>query len=82
MLCPKCKSSNVNVQMVLESQLKNKHHSIFYWLIIGWWLHPLMWFFFTIPMILGKMFGSKNKKLATKHKTVAVCQNCGYTWKV
>lgn len=82
MKCPKCGSSNINVQMVSESKLKNKHQSIFYWLIIGWWLHLIMWFFFTIPMILGKMFGSKNKKLVTKHKSMAVCQNCGYSWKV
>ncbi len=27
MKCPKCASENVNVQMVSESQLKNKHHS-------------------------------------------------------
>ena len=80
MNCPKCGSNNVNVQMVSESQLKNKHHSFFYWLFIGWWLHPILWFFLTVPMILGHLFGGKNKKLVTKHKSVAVCQNCGYNW--
>ena len=36
MTCTKCGSSNVNVQMVSESQLKNKHHSILvvYWLVV------------------------------------------------
>ena len=82
MICSKCGSNNINVQMVSESQLKNKHHSIIYWLLIGWWLHPLLWFFMTGPMILGKLFGNKNKKLVTKHKGMAVCQNCGNSWNV
>ena len=30
MNCPKCESENVKVQIVSESQLKNKHHSIGY----------------------------------------------------
>jgi hypothetical protein len=36
MNCPKCGSEKVNVQMVSESKLKDKHHSIAYWLLIGW----------------------------------------------
>lgn len=82
MQCPRCKSNNVNIQMVTESKLKTKHHSLFYWMFIGWWLHLLLWFFLTIPMILGKLFGSKDKKLVTKHKSMAVCQDCGYNWKI
>lgn len=82
MICPKCKNNNVNVQMVSESQLKSKHHSILYWLFIGWWLHLLLWFFLTVPMILGKIFGAKDKKIVTKHKSIAVCQDCGYHWKI
>lgn len=82
MNCPKCESENVKVQIVSESQLKNKHHSILYWLVIGWWLHSLLWFFLTVPMTLLKLFGSKNKKLVTEHKSMAICQNCGYNWNV
>lgn len=80
MKCPKCGSENVNVQMVTENQLKTKHHSFLYWLIIGWWLHLLLWLFLTIPMLLGKLFGSKKQKLVSKHKSICVCQNCGYNW--
>lgn len=36
MRCPKCNSENTNVQMVTNTQLKNKHHSFLYWLLIGW----------------------------------------------
>ena len=82
MQCSRCKNNNVNVQMVTESKLKTKHHSLFYWIFIGWWLHLLLWIFLTIPMILGKLFGFKDKKLVTKHKSMAVCQDCGHTWKV
>lgn len=82
MNCPKCGSSNVNVQMVSESKLKTKHHSIWYWLIIGWWLKPILWFFLTIPMLLGTLFGHKKQKIVTKHKSVAVCQSCGNNWNV
>lgn len=82
MKCSKCGSENVNVQMVSESKLKTKHHSVLYWIFIGWWLKPILWLFLTIPMILGKMFGRKNQKLVTKHSSMAVCQNCGNSWKV
>lgn len=82
MTCTKCGSSNVNVQMVSESQLKNKHHSILYWLFIGWWWRPLLWFCLTIPMIFVKLFGHKKQKIVTKHSSMAVCQDCGHSWKV
>lgn len=82
MKCPKCGSDNTNVQMVTESQLKNKHHSIAYWIFIGWWWRPLLWICLTLPMLLGTLFGHKKQKLVTKHKSIAVCQNCGYHWNV
>lgn len=61
MKCPKCGSDNTNVQMVTESQLKNKHHSIAYWMFIGWWWRPLLWICLTLPMLLGSLFGHKKK---------------------
>lgn len=82
MNCPKCGSANVNVQMVSESKLKNKHKGLIYWLIIGWWLEPLLWIFLTVPMILCSLFGHKKQKLVTKHKSVAVCQDCGNSWNI
>lgn len=82
MKCNRCGSNNVNVQMVSESKLKTKHHSIFYWILIGWWLELCLWFFLTIPRLLIAMFGFKKQKLVTKHKSMAVCQDCGYSGKV
>ena len=80
MKCPKCGSENVNVQMVTETKLKKKH-SIVYWLLIGWWLEPIMWLIFTIPMLIIKIFKPKNYKTKTTHKSMCVCQACGNSWK-
>ena len=79
---PKCESENVKVQIVSESQLKTKHHGILYWLLIGWWWKPLLWFFLTVPRLLIAIFVPKNQKLVTKEKNMAVCQNCGYSWNI
>lgn len=75
--CPKCGSDNVNVQTV--AHVKSKGKGCLYWLLIGWWFEFFMWLFFTIPMIIVKIFG--RKKTQTKMKTYAVCQHCGHTWK-
>lgn len=80
MQCPKCGSNNVNVQVVTESKLVNKHHNIFWWLIIGWWWMLIKWLIFTIPAIFFKLFGGKRQKLKQKHKSMFVCQDCGYKW--
>lgn len=80
MTCPKCGSTNVNVQMVSETKLKTKHRSIFWWIFIGWWWLPIKWIFLTIPALIVKIFAPKRKKLKTIHKSMCVCQNCGYHW--
>lgn len=86
MQCPKCKSKNVNIQMVTETKLKNKHHSIFYWLFGGWvislFINLLEWFFLTIPKLLAVLFLPKKKEIINKHNSMAVCQNCGHHWNI
>ena len=82
MNCPKCGSSNVNVQMVSESKLKTKHHGILYWICCVWIFDLLLWIFLTIPRLIVAIFGGKKQKLVTKHRSVAVCQSCGNNWKV
>ena len=83
MNCPKCHSENVNVQIIAEHNLKTKHHSILYWLIVGWWWEPILWIFLTLPKLIFTVFGiGKKQKLVVKKKKMAVCQNCGYSWKV
>ena len=78
-ICPKCGSCNVNAQAVGITTPKGK--GCFYWIFIGWWLEPLLWFFLTVPMLLAKLFGSKGK-VKTKVKGYAICQQCGYCWQI
>lgn len=82
MICPKCGSSNVSTQIVNEMQLKNKHHGVIWWVLIGWWWFPIKWLVFTVPALIIKIFGHRKQKIVNKQKTVSVCQNCGNTWNV
>ena len=74
----KCGSNNVNIQAV--SEIKKKHHGIIYWIFIGWWLELLMWCFLTLPWLIIKIF--KPSKYKTKTHKEAICQDCGYSWKI
>ena len=68
MKCPVCGSENVNVQIVTETELKNKHHGVVWWLC------------FTIPALVIKIFAPKKQKLKQHHNSIRVCQNCGHKW--
>lgn len=79
--CPHCGSNNVNVQIVSESQLHDKHHGCMWWILISWWWLPIKWLFLTFPALIFKLFAPKRQKIVTKHHKMNVCQSCGYTWK-
>ena len=78
MTCPKCGSGNVNIQVVTETTLKNKHHGVIWWLLIGWWWVLFKWIFLTIPALLAAIFIPKKQRIETRHRNVSVCQNCGH----
>lgn len=80
MVCPKCGSDRVNVQVVQQTKLVDKHHGIFWWIFVGWWWVPVKWFIFTVPALIVKIFSPKKQKLKQKTKSVCVCQNCGHQW--
>ena len=81
MVCPNCGSTNVNVQMVTDTKLKNKHHSIIWWIFIGWWWIIIKWCVFFVPALFAKLIGHKDKKLVQKHTSMWVCQDCGHHWR-
>jgi len=81
MNCPKCNSEHCHSQIVTDVKLKTKHHGILYWLIIGWWLEPCLWLFFTIPKLILAIFGHKKQKIVQKNYTMWVCDDCGHSWK-
>lgn len=82
MVCPKCKSENVSVQVINEVEIKKKHHGVFWWTCVGWWWLPIKWLCFTLPALIVKIFGRKKQKVVNKQKTVCVCQNCGNRWEI
>jgi len=82
MVCDKCGSNNVSIQVVNETHLKNKGRGCIYWLLIGWWLEIILWLWLTIPRLLFLLFGGKRQKIVNKTYKVAVCQNCGYSKKI
>ena len=82
MVCENCRSNNVNVQIITEQKLVNKHHGILWWLFIGWWWIIIKWVFLTLPALIVAIFVGKKKKIKNIQKKIAVCQNCGNSWEV
>lgn len=82
MECPKCNSTNVNVQVVTKTNIKSKKKTLLYWLTIGWLVEPLLWFFLTLPKLIFELFKPQRLKVKTTTSKMAVCQNCGHSWKV
>lgn len=80
--CSNCGSNNVTIQAVNEVHLVTKHHGIIWWIFIGCWWVPIKWLFLTVPALLAAIFIGKRKKTKNKLRKVAVCQNCGKTWKL
>ena len=82
MKCPKCGSENVSVQVVTETELKEKKHGVIWWLCVGWWWIPIKWLVFTLPALLIALFKPKKYKTVIHSKKMAVCNNCGKSWRV
>lgn len=80
MVCPKCGSANVNVTVINEAKLKRKHGFV-WWLFIGWWWRLIWFIVFGWWYLLFRLIRG-NKKIVNVQKTVAVCQNCGHSWKI
>jgi hypothetical protein len=68
--------------MVTETNLKEKKHGVIWWLCVGWWWLPIKWLVFTLPALLIALFKPKKYKTETRTKKMAVCNNCGKSWKV
>lgn len=80
MICPKCGSENVNVQVINTVKLKDKHHGLIWWCFFGWYWVPIKWIMFTFPAIIFKIFGHKQQRAINKQQTVCICQSCGNRW--
>lgn len=80
--CPRCHSTNVNVQVINNVQLKDKHHGWAWWIFVGWWWLPIKWLVFTLPALIVKLIKPKKQKIVNTVHSIAVCQSCGHQWRV
>lgn len=76
MICPRCGSENVDVQVFQEntgslttartkSKYKEKGHGCLWWIFIGswWWIFDLcLWIFAFVPRLLIQIFKKKKYK--------------------
>lgn len=69
MVCPRCGSNNVTIQ-VLEERKSTGCLTIILYIILACTVLGLL---IVIPLMLRKK---------SKTKTYAVCQNCGHRWEV
>lgn len=79
MVCEKCGSSNVTVQVVQETSLEKHRHSLVWWVLVGWWWLPFKWVYFTGIALIAKLF-FRRKTLKQRTVSKFVCQECGHTW--
>lgn len=85
MICPKCGSEDVKVQVVSEEVVRVHKHGWVYWLCVSWWIwiFKAMFWLLTSPYQLLKGAKGKTEKYSnTEHSTMCVCQKCGNTWKI
>ena len=81
-VCPRCHGTNVNIQAINNVHLENKRHGCAWWIFVGWWWVPIKWLFFTLPALIIKIFKPKKQEIVNTVHSVAVCQSCGYQWRV
>jgi hypothetical protein len=96
-VCPNCNGSNITFQressgsvgastnkVVIEKPKKSK--GCLYWMCIGWWWEPFRYICFTwwIRLLFGgkERVGFNVNANKTLNYTIAVCQDCGHSWKV
>lgn len=83
-----------NIGGSFHSFSHNKKHGCLYFLIIGWWIWIFKFIFGILKIImtggLSLLFRKNKNKTTGKtisasksiNRTVAICQNCGNTWKI
>lgn len=69
MMCPKCKSENVDIQ-VIEERKKTGFFTIIWYIILACTVLGLL---ILIPILLRKK---------TRTVTYAVCKDCGKRWEI
>lgn len=87
MVCPKCKSENIDIQVFQEdkgsrtrsrtkSKYKEKGHGFLWWVCIGWWwwiVDLALWIFFFLPRLVIAL--CKKRKYVGEENTVSHTKN-------
>lgn len=73
MKCPKCGSENVNVQVV-NTKIKTNHTGILHAIARGMLILCTCGLWLLVP--------SRKENSKVKNGSMAVCKNCGKSWKV
>jgi predicted nucleic-acid-binding Zn-ribbon protein len=71
--CPKCGSENVKIQIVTETKTKRRG-------CIGWFFWILL-VLCTFGLLIIIPLLTNSKVQSDTHK-VAICQNCGRSWRI
>ena len=91
MVCPKCGSTNVNVQVVSNVKSRGGVHSwkkrfiflLVYWCCMLWCVDMFLFFLgFPIHRILKHRILKYENKTETEMESYAICQDCGHKYKV
>ncbi|NLL92446.1 MAG: hypothetical protein GX222_08580 [Ruminococcaceae bacterium] len=73
MICPRCKSNRVTIQAVEKVKIKRRGPlRWFLWILLAIVTAGLI---LIIPLLT-------NSKVKSKTHTLAVCQNCGKSWRI
>lgn len=86
--CPQCGGDNINYQREQSSTIGagvyhatvQKKHGCLWWLCIGWWAIWIIWPINLVKKVINAGGGVNAAKV--NNKTVAVCQHCGYSWRI
>lgn len=95
--CPKCGGTNISYQreqtasfgagtnkVVIQKEKKSK--GCLWWMCIGFWWVPMYWLligWWWRPIMGGRAKSGLNFNASKSvNRTMAVCQNCGHSWKV
>ena len=92
MACPRCGSHNTSIQFVQTGattkskfNTRYKGRGCLYWIYFicfGWMIELIKWCcFFWVPLLV-KSVSKGNSKTKFSNQKMAVCNNCGHSWKV
>lgn len=81
MICPKCGSDNIRIEVVNTIQLKRKRNW-FYWICGLWIIDMFLWIGFFLFRLIIQLLKGKSYKTTNKIEKHLICNNCGYDGKI